>query len=387
MVPISYSLRSLFVRRSATLLTIFGIGATVAVVAGVLALQQGFQTLFSESGRKDVAVFLRVGANAEGESTIPREQAQILIKSTPEIAVDEQGRPIAALEAFMAVLLERTGGGDTNVPVRGVQPMSYAIHGDGVRLLDGEWPEPGSNEVAVGTKLVGRIRNCRIGDVIQVNLTPLTVVGVFESDGPYDSEIWGDTDVILEALERPEGSRVVARVEHGTDFDALAARIDADPQLTNKVLSEREYLSNQTQALSGILLALGSFLGLVMGAAAVFTATNTMLSAVAARTHEIGILLSIGYRPVPIFVAFMLEAIALGVLGGLVGCLIVLPVNGIETGTTNFNTFTEIAFAFRVTPFVLVSAVGFSLILGLVGGAWPAWRAATMRPTEALRRR
>jgi len=387
MVPISYTLRSLFVRRSATLLTVFGIGATVAVVAGVLALQQGFQTLFSESGREDVAVFLRVGANAEGESTIPREQAQIIIKGTPEISIDEQGRPMAALEAFMAVLLERTAGGDTNVPVRGVQPMSYAIHGDGVRLVEGEWPEPGSNEIAVGSKLVGRVDNCRIGDVIQINLTPLTVVGVFESDGPYDSEIWGDTEVILEALERPEGSRVVARVEPGTDFEALAARVDEDPQLTNKVLSEREYLSNQTQALTGILLALGSFLGLVMGAAAVFTATNTMLSAVAARTHEIGILLSIGYRPFPIFLSFIAEALVLGLLGGLTGCLLVLPVNGMETGTTNFNTFTEVAFAFRVTPFVLVTAVSFSLVLGLLGGAWPAWRAASMRPTEALRRR
>ncbi|MCA8941838.1 MAG: ABC transporter permease, partial [Planctomycetes bacterium] len=348
LVPINYSFRSLFVRRSATLLTVFGIAATVAVLAGVLALQQGFVTLFSGSGREDVVVFLRPGANAEGESQFARDKAQIVVKGTPEIALDDEGRPMASMECYLAVRLERIGGGETNVPVRGVEPMSYAVQGDHVRLVDGRWPQPGADEVAVGAKLVDRILNCRMGDVVQLNLSPMRVVGVFESDGPYASEIWGDNDRILEALERPNPNRVIARVAPGTDVAALAERLKSDPQAPAKVQTEREYLTNQTGALSSFLLFLGSFMALVMGTAAVFTATNTMLSAVSARTHEIGILLSVGYRPGPIFLAFLLEALVLGLLGGVAGCLLVLPVNGIETGTTNFNTFTEIGFAFRI---------------------------------------
>lgn len=387
MVPVNYSLRSLFVRSTSTLLTVFGIAATVAVLAGVLALQQGFETLFSGSGRDDVAVFLRPGANAEGESQFQRDRAQILIKGRPEIVAGASGAPLASMEAYVALRLPRIGGGETNVPVRGVQQASYEIHGDAIRLVEGRWPEPGTDEIVVGNKLVERMQNCRMGDVLPLNLAPMRVVGVFASDGPYGSELWGDLDRVLDALERPNPNRVIAKVAEGTDLVALNEVLTEDPQVPAKVQSERSYLSNQTGLLSGILLALGIFMGIVMGAAAVFTATNTMLSAVAARTHEIGILLSIGYRPAPIFFAFILESLALGLMGGLLGCLLVLPINGMETGTTNFATFTEIAFAFRVTPDVMLDAVTFSLVLGLLGGAWPAWRAASMKPTEALRRR
>jgi putative ABC transport system permease protein len=171
----------------------------------------------------------------------------------------------------------------------------------------------------------------------------------------------------------------------GPEPGSLAARLEKDKEVPAKVMTERAFLESQTQAMSNILLILAQFLGVIMGAAAILTATNTMLSAIAARTHEIGILLSMGYRPVPIFLSFQLEALFLGLLGGAVGCLFSLPFNGIETGTMNFQTFTEFAFAFRVTWKVLVTAVLFSLVLGLLGGALPAWRAARMKPTTALR--
>jgi putative ABC transport system permease protein len=159
------------------------------------------------------------------------------------------------------------------------------------------------------------------------------------------------------------------------------------PQAPAKTLSEREYLESQTVALSATLKLLGGFLGTIMGIAAVFTATNTMLAALAARTHEIGILKSLGFRPFAIFLSFLFEAIVLGLAGGAAGCLLALPLNGVETGTTNFQTFTEVAFAFRLTPEVLQSAFTFAFALGLFGGAWPAWRAARMSPVDALRRR
>ncbi len=385
-VPLHYNLRSLFVRRSSTLLTIFGIGATVAVLAGVLALQQGFATLFTESGREGLVMFLRPGATNEGDSLWQRDRAERLVKTLPEIATDEDGRPLASIECYLAIRRARVAGGETNVPIRGVEPMSKTLHAD-VVSVDGQWFKPGADEVVVGEKLVGRIQNCRVGDVIQLNITPMRVVGILKSEGPFASEIWGDLDRILEALNRPTPNRVIARLDAGVSWRELDTRQRKDKEVPAKVLSEREYLTGQTAALSIILLSLGGFLALVMGTAAVFTATNTMLSAIAARTYEIGILLATGFRPIPIFFSFLFESLVLGLLGGAVGCLMALPLNGVETGTTNFQTFTEIAFAFRVTPTVLITSVLFSLVLGLLGGAIPAWRAARLTAIEALRRR
>jgi ABC-type antimicrobial peptide transport system permease subunit len=179
---------------------------------------------------------------------------------------------------------------------------------------------------------------------------------------------------------------VLAKLSPDADVRALDESLRSDPDTPAEAKTEREYLTSLTDSLSKVLIFLGGFLGVIMGIAAVFTATNTMLSAIAGRTHEIGILLASGFRPFPIFLSFLFEAALLGLAGGLVGALLVLPLNGVETGTTNWATFTEVAFAFRITPPVLVTAIVFSLGLGLVGGALPAWRAARMRPTEALRR-
>ena len=385
-VPVSYNLRSLWVRRSATFLTIVSIGATVAVLASVLALQQGFATLFQESGREDVYVFLRPGSGSEGLSGLPRAGINVLTKSLVEIEKDDKGVPLASAESFLAVRLFKIGGGETNVPIRGVQPRSFDLLNDSWKIVEGRKFDPGQDQIIVGRKLVERIENCRLGDVLQLNTNPFEVVGIFDGDGPETSEIWGDIDRIMDALQRPVFSRVVAKLEPGTDIEEFREKMREHPQQTATVQSEREYLTKQTTALSGLLIGLGVFLATVMGSAAVFTAINTMLSALAARTKEIGILLSIGYRPMSVFLSFLLESTLLGLLGGLAGCLFALPVNGVETGTSNFDTFTEVAFAFRLTPEVLVTAVTFALILGLLGGAWPAFRASRLRPTEALRR-
>ncbi len=386
LVPFSYNTRSLFVRRSATLLTVLGIGATVAVLAGVLALQQGFETLFSESGRDDVVVFMRQGSTNEGDSVFSLERAQILMKTLPDFALNEEGQPLVSGESFLAVRRFKLDGGETNVPIRGVQPMTFQIVGSTLRIAEGRNFTAGTDEVIVGQKLTDRVQDCQLGDVIHFNTTPFRVVGVFEHDGPFSSEIWGDRDRMAEALERPIFNRIIAKLKPTTELEELAQRMENDPQVPSKVMTEREYLTSQTRAMSFVLKALGLFLAVIMGIAAVFTATNTMLAALAARTYEIGILLAVGFRPFAIFVSFMFESLLLGLIGGLVGCLMTLPIGGVDTGTMNFQTFTEVAFAFKVTPQVLVTAVSFALILGLLGGAWPALRAATMRPTVAMRR-
>lgn len=404
LVPFSYSLRSLFVRRSATLLTMLGIGATVAIVSGVLALQQGFHTMFTSGGRQDIAVFLRPGATNEGDSQFSRDRGLKLIKSMPEIQTGEQG-PLAAMEAYLAVLLPPVRGGLTNVPLRGVQPMTFTIRKDEIRIVQGTNFTPGHDELIVGSRLVDRIENCHLGDVITLNKTPFKVVGVFEHAGQFGGEIWGDLDRLLTAMGRYGPNRVIAQLNPDTDLGApdpievmfkdeppepaegsIAARMLKDTEVPAKVYTEKQFLASQTVMLSFMLGGLSFALGLIMGIAAVFTATNTMSSAVASRTHEIGILLALGYRPFPIFLSFLFEALVLGLLGGLVGCLLTLPFNGIQAGTMNFQTFTEMAFAFRVNAVVLGVAVVFSLLLGLVGGAWPAWRAARLSPTAAMRR-
>ncbi|MCB9914094.1 MAG: ABC transporter permease [Planctomycetes bacterium] len=385
LVPLSYNLRSLFVRKSATLLTVVSVGATVAVIAGVLSLQQGFVTLFAEGGRQDLVLFLRPGSVSEGNSGFAKERADTLIKETPEIAEDAQGRPLASAETYLAVRLFKTTGGETNVAIRGVQPMTFELRRDDLRYLEGRELRPGTDEVIVGANLVDRIRGCQVGATVQLNTVPFTVVGVFDDDGPYASEIWGDLDRMVDALERPVYNRVIAKLRDGVDLAAFKLAREDNERVPATVMTEREYLASQKGAMGVVLAALASFLGLIMGLAAIFTTTTTMLAALASRTHEIGILGSLGFRPFAIFLAFMTESLLLGILGGLAGWVMTLPLNGIETGTMNFQTFTEVAFAFRVTPVVLGISIVFAIGLGLVGGALPAWRAARMRPVDALR--
>ena len=386
LVPLSYNLRSLFVRATSTLLTVFSIAATVAVLAGLLSLQQGFATMFQEQGREDLAVFLRPGATSEGESSFPRDRADILIKGTPEFAEADDGQPLASGELFLAIRRFKLGGGETNVPIRGVQPKTFDIHGDDLEIIEGEGFRPGFDEVIVGRRLVDRIRDCQIGEILMINTTPFRVVGVFRSKGAHESEIWGDAERLMEALERPSFNRVIAVLRPGTDMEAMVNRFADDQRTPAKVLTERVYLSSQTSALSAVFIGLGLFLATLMGIGAVFTGTSSMLAAIGARTREIGILLSIGFRPWALFVSFLFESVVIAILGGALGCLFVIPLNGIQTGTMNFQTFSEVAFAFRITPTVLISAVGFAMLLGVLGGTIPAWRAARLKPTEALRR-
>jgi putative ABC transport system permease protein len=387
LVPFRYNLRSVLVRGGATVLTVLSIAATVAVLAGILCLQKGFLDVMTQRGRDDLAVFLRPGANSEGESGIDLERARILLKETPEIALAPDGSPLAAAELFRAVSLDKTGGGKTNVPIRGVQPASFAIHGDALRIVEGRRNTPGADEMVVGRSLVDRIQNCHVGDHLVLNLTPFTIVGVFDADGSYRSEIWGDVDRLQHALQTPTYSRVLAVLKPGVAAKDLHERLKDDVRTPAKVQSEREYLIAQTGPLSTLLQIFGSFLAAIMGIGAVFTGTNAMLSSIGSRSHEIGILLATGFRPWAVFLSFVAESMLLGLIGGTVGCVPVwLLLDGMQTGTTNFSTFTEIAFAFRCTPSVLAKAVAFALLLGLLGGAFPAWRAARMVPTRALRR-
>ena len=385
MLPIRYTVRNVMVRRSSALLTMLGIACTVAVFAGVIALRDGFASVYEPRGEQNIAVYLRPGASSEGESWISRDIVEVVIKERPEIARAADGRPLAAAESFLAVYMEAKDGDLTNVPLRGIQPLSLELMGDSVRLLDGRWFEFGADEVVLGKPLPGRMKGANIGDTITLNLTPFKVVGVYEHDGAQGSEVWGDVERMLDALDRPGFQRVVARMKDGTDIEAVKESLAADRRTTVEMKSEREYLEAQTSALGGILQGLAFFLTLVMGSSAVLGAVNTMLASVASRTHEIGVLLALGYSRLAIFVTFLFEAAFIGLIGGIAGVLLTLPFDGLGTGMTNFNTFTDVSFAFSVTPQLVGTSFVLAFALGLLGGAMPAWRAARMRPVEALR--
>jgi hypothetical protein len=380
-------MRSLLVRWQASLLSALGIAMTIAVFCGVFALLQGFLSLHADTGQDDVVVFLRKGATSEGESGVPLERVHEY-KVLPEVASGEDGRPLAAGETYLALFLEKADeeGSLVNVPIRGVEEASFRIQGPLFRIVEGRNISFGANELIVGRPLGTRIRNCHVGETLLVNVTPFQVVGVFEHTGAYRSEIWGDVDRIGAALERPLRQRVVAKLEPGTDIPAFIARMADDKRLPSKTLTERAYFISQTSMLRGVLGFLGVFLAVILGIAAVLGAANTMLAAIGARTREIGVLRSIGFGRAAILLGFLLEAALIGLAGGVIGCVLVWPLDGVETGTMNWNTFTENAFAFRLTPGLLGLAVGLGVLLGTVGGLVPAWQASRLRPVEAMRR-
>ena len=384
-LPLNYTVRNIVVRRASALFTALGIAMTVAVFAGVLSLNAGFKGIYKPRGETDRAVYMRPGATSEGESGISREQVDILVKERPEIVRDGSGRPIAAAETFLAMFLEKLDGGKTNVPLRGVQPASITVRGDALRLAGGRWLEFGSDELVVGRRLVTRMKDCSIGDTLVLNLTPFRVVGVIDSETSDSGEIWGDAERMMEALQRPSFQRVVARVQPDTDFAALTKVLEHDARTPVSVSSEREYLAKQTSMTGAMLEMIAMILTVIMGIAAVLGSINTMLASVSARTHEIGVLLAIGYSRMSVFTAFLIESALIGLIGGALGLLIALPFDGIETGMANWNTFTDVSFTFTLTPGLALQSFLLAFLLGLLGGALPAFRAARLKPVEALR--
>jgi ABC-type lipoprotein release transport system permease subunit len=378
--------RSLLVRWPASVFSAVGIAMTVAVLCGVFALQLGLRDLLATTGRDDVILYMRPGATSEGESGVTLEQVRMLEKERPEVALDEEGRPLAAGESYLALFLPRLdGGGESNVPLRGVEPRSFDIQGADFRIVAGRRFHFGSDEVIVGVPTSRRIRDCAVGDTLRINVTPFEVVGHFEAPGAYGTEIWGDVERIVAALDRPIRQRVVARLKPGYRVEDVARELEEDKRVPAKVMSERAYFASQTR-LVDVLTYLGAFLSLVLGVAAVLGAANTMLAAVGTRTREVGMLRSMGFSRSAILLSFLVESALIGLAGGLLGTLLVLPLDGLETGTMNWNTFTENTFAFRVTPALLAVAAGIAVGLGLVGGLLPAWKASRLPPVAALRR-
>ncbi|MGH7504788.1 MAG: ABC transporter permease [Longimicrobiales bacterium] len=384
-IPLIYNIRSLIRRPATSLATALGIALVVLTFVGMLALANGFRASLVSTGRPDNVFVLRKGATSEIQSGISREHAAIL-RSYPEIAKLPDGRPMASSDVYVVVAKPRINGSETNMPVRGVGPEATVVR-DRVAIVEGRMFEPGRAEVIVGTGLVGRMRDTDIGDRLQFGQQDFTVVGHFDAGGSvFESEVWGDNETLMSVFRGPVYQSVVMRLSDPDAFDRLQARIDAEPRLQVDLKPESQFFAEQSSLLTNVLRFIAIFVTAIMAVGAVFGAINTMDAMVASRGREIALLGTLGFRRRSIMASFLVESLLVALAGGLLGCLLALPINGIRTSTTNWQSFGEVAFAFRVTPGSLLAGIGFALVMGLVGGLLPAWRAARGVVAVGLRR-
>ena len=384
-IPLIYNIRSVLNRPATSLATALGIGFVVLTFVGMLALANGFRAAMISTGRPDNVMLLRKGADSEISSGISREHAAI-VRSLPEVAKLPDGRPIASADAYVVVAKPRLDGTETHMPVRGVSAEVFELR-DEVRIVDGRSFEPGRAEVIVGRGLVGRMQDVEIGSTIRFGQQEFTVVGHFEADGSaFESEVWGDAETLMSAFRGPVYQSVTVRLADPNAFDALVARIEGDPRLQLQAKRESEFFAEQAQFLGSTLEFIAFFVTIVMSIGAVFGAINTMDAMVAARAREIAVLQTLGFQRRSVLASFLVEALVIALAGGVLGCLLALPINGIETSTMNWQSFGELTFAFRVSPKILLQGMIFAAVMGLIGGFLPARRAAKQGLAAGMRR-
>ncbi len=384
-LPISYNIRNLRVRWQVTLLAVMGIALVVSALTVLMAMSEGFATALRSTGQPGNAIIVQRGSASEMTSGVPVEQRNLIVVDE-RIARSPDGQPLMSAEWVIVLSLPKKDGMPTNVTLRAISHKGIDVRG-GVTLLDGRLFTPGLDEVIVGGKLVERMQAVGVGKTVKCQRKEFKIVGVFASQGgAFESEIWGDFDILGQEFQRGSGSNsLVVRMKDATQIPALDRWIRAQPQMQLQALEERKYYADQAGPLAGALKALALFVSLVMGIGAVFGAMNTMYAIVAQRTREVGTLRALGFKRRSILLAFVLESVFLALVGGAVGCVLALPMNGFSTGTGQTQSFSEIAFAFRITPQIVISGMILAALLGLVGGLLPALRASRLPITTALR--
>jgi putative ABC transport system permease protein len=385
-IPVTYNLRNLVVRRTTTIMTALGIGLTVAVLLAILALVGGLRSSLQSSGNPLQVLVLRKGSNAELSSAVTPANFQDM-KFKPGVAQSRSGQPMASLEMVTVINLESVDAPQgINVTLRGISPIGIEMR-DNLKLIAGRWFQAGRREVVVGESIGKRFPGARIGQRLHFGRGDWDVVGTMSAagNGASNSEIFGDLNQVSSDFQRPEAlSSVLLRATDPVAAKALINDIANDQKLNLDAISEKDYYEAQTN--SGVVIeSLGIFVSIIMGIGSSFAAMNTMYAAVARRSSEIGTLRVLGFSRGSILFSFFVESILLAALGGLVGCLLVLPLNGLTTGIGNFATFSEIDFNFRVTPQIMALGVAFAMVLGALGGLFPARSASRKEILVALR--
>lgn len=365
-------------------MTVMSIALVVCIFVGIMALAQGLETALVTSGDPLNVLVRRQGSNAELSSSVSREAFRAMVY-WPGVQTDAVGNPLAAAEIVTAVNLPKHNQQQgANITIRGVSPKSMQLRPQ-MQIIEGRMFRPGLREVIVGQRVRERFQNTRLGDRLNFGKAQWEVVGIFQAGNTaFDSEIWADVNQLADDFNRQTYSSALLRATDAAAVQALIERVNNDRRFNLMGQTESDYYAEQTQAASAIK-GLALFIAFVMGIGACFAAMNTMYAAVAYRTREIATLQVLGFKPWSVLLSFMTESLLLSLIGGLIGCLLVLPVNGLTTGTVNWQTFSEVAFAFRITPGLLMMGMGFATLMGLLGGLWPARQASRQTPAAVLR--
>ena len=381
-----FNLRTIPERKGAAIAAGVGIAGVVAVFVGVLSIAAGFRAAMSVSGADDVAIVLRHGADTEMTSGLSREETRI-VADAPGLARNADG-PLASAELFVIINLpKRSTGTDANVPFRGVEKAAFAVRDD-VKIIKGRRFELGRNEVIVGAGAARAFAGLDVGNKIRLGQNEWEIVGMFTGGGgAAESEMWTDAAVLQPAYHRGDSFQsVYAKLSSPAAFQEFEDSLTTDPRLKVKVVRQAEFLADQSTMLTTFIEKFGVFIAGMMALGALFGALNTMYSAVAARTREIATLRALGFGTSPVILSVMFESLALALIGGAVGAVAAyFAFDGFKAATINWQTFSQIAFAFAVTPQLLVSAILWAVTLGFLGGLFPAIRAIRMPIAAALR--
>ena len=385
-IPLTYNIRSVRQRPVSTLMTALGIGLVVAVFIGMLALANGFAAALTKTGSDENVLVLRKGADSEMSSGLDRD-AVATLTALPHVARGADGRPLVSPEVYVVIPLGRIT--DTtkvaNVVVRGVSEQAWQVRSN-VALIEGTRPASGRNEVCVGKRLVGRFPNTGVGQTMHFAGRPWTVTCHFAAGGSaFESEIWGENEQIMPAMRRDGFQSLAFRLADPGSYEEAERLLENDKRFTVDVYRESAFYAKQSELLGNVLRILAIVITAIMAVGAIFGAVNTMYAAVASRTPEIAVLLTLGFRPRSILASFLAESAVIALIGGIIGCLIALPMNGIVTSTTNWASFSEIAFSFRITPGLLLAGIVFAVVMGVLGGFFPARRASKLPVAQGIR--
>ena len=384
-IPFSYSFRNLWTRRLTTVLTASGMALVVFVFAAILMLAEGLRKTLVETGSYDNVIVIRKGSNSEVQSGVSRYQASI-IETQPEAAIGANGQPLVAKEMVVLITLpKRATNSPSNVVIRGMGSSSLILRPQ-VKLVAGRMPKAGSSEIVAGRSIAERFKGGGIGETLRFGMRDWRVVGIFDAGNTgFSSEIWGDSDQLMQTFRRPAYSSVIFKLRDPAEFETVKKRIENDPRLTLEAKRENQYYVDQSRMMAKFLRILGMSLTIIFSLGAIIGAMITMYSAVATRTGEIGTMRALGFKKTSVLGAFMIEALFLGLIGGCVGLFLASFLQLLTISTMNFQTFSELAFSFALTSDIVWKGLGFSLVMGFIGGVLPAVRASRMNIVESLR--
>jgi putative ABC transport system permease protein len=383
-IPYAYTLKNLWARKLTTTLTTTGMALVVLVFATVLMLSEGLQKTLVATGSSDNVMVVRRAAETEVQSMVDRNQAS-LVETLPEISLNPKGDKLVSKEAVVLMVLPKRGSGKpSNVTIRGLSEKGLLLRSQ-VQLTEGRMFRPGSSETIAGSKIAENFRGAGIGETLHFGMREWTVVGIFDAGNTgFGSEVWGDVDQLMQAFRRTAYSSVIFKLADPSALHKVKSRIENDQRLTLEAKRETVFYAEQSEMMANFLTTLGYTLSVIFSIGATIGAMITMDASVVSRTTEIGTLRALGFQRSRVLSAFLLESLALGLIGGIVGLILASGVQFLTVSTTNWQTFAELAFTFTLTPEIIWKSLAFALLMGFIGGFLPAAKAARMNIVEAL---